>query len=193
MDLAAWRREVRAQQIEARQRLSPEEHVRASKAIEGLLEEILADLPPQTLSAFWPFKGEVDLRPLMERLQAKGWITALPSVVRRGMPLEFLLWTSGAEMDAGVYGIPFPRVRELVIPDIIVMPLVAFDSANYRLGYGAGYFDITLASRNPRPRSIGVGFEMCRIETIHPVPTDIPLDLVITEAGIQRIEAEKRF
>jgi 5-formyltetrahydrofolate cyclo-ligase len=65
------------------------------------------------------------------------------------------------------------------------MPLVGFDSLNYRLGYGAGYFDITLASMNPPPRSIGIGFELCRLETIHPLPTDIPVDVVITEAGIQ--------
>jgi 5-formyltetrahydrofolate cyclo-ligase len=101
------------------------------------------------------------------------------------LPLEFLRWAVDTEMDAGVYGIPFPKLRELVIPQIIVLPLVAFDSANYRLGYGAGYFDITLASMTPRPRSIGVGFELSRIETIYPLPTDIPLDLIITEAGVQ--------
>jgi 5,10-methenyltetrahydrofolate synthetase len=66
------------------------------------------------------------------------------------------------------------------------MPLVAFDSENYRLGYGAGYFDITLVRLQPRPRSIGVGFEFTRLDTIHPLPTDIPVDFVITEAGIQK-------
>ena len=65
------------------------------------------------------------------------------------------------------------------------MPLVAFDAENYRLGYGAGYFDITLVRLDPRPLAIGVGFEFTRLKTIHPLPTDIPLNLVITEAGIQ--------
>lgn len=186
MDVVAWRRLTRTRLIDERGRIPPDEHQRASLAVARSLEEVLSPLPPQTLSAYWPYKGEVDLRPLMERLQVKGWTTALPHVVGPRKPLEFHKWTVGAEMDPGVYGIPVPRIRELVNPDIIVMPLVAFDSENYRLGYGAGYFDITLVRLQPRPRSIGVGFEFARLDTIHPLPTDIPLDLVITEAGIQK-------
>jgi 5-formyltetrahydrofolate cyclo-ligase len=185
MDVPAWRRETRARLIEERGRIAPEEHQRASLAIERSLEQILDPLSPQILSAYWPYKGEVDLRPLLERLQRKGWITALPFVVGPRQPLEFFRWTSGAEMDAGVYGIPVPRDRVAVRPDVIVMPLVAFDAENYRLGYGAGYFDITLVRLDPRPLAIGVGFEFTRLKTIHPLPTDIPLNLVITEAGIQ--------
>ena len=185
MDVPAWRRETRARLIEERNRLGPKDHQRASLAIERSLEQILDPLPPRTLSAYWPYKGEVDLRPLLERLQRKGWITALPFVLGPRKPLEFYRWTAGAEMDAGVYGIPVPRDRVAVRPDVIVMPLVAFDAENYRLGYGAGYFDITLVRLEPRPLSIGVGFELTRLKTIHPLPTDIPLNLVITEVGIQ--------
>jgi 5-formyltetrahydrofolate cyclo-ligase len=184
MDVAAWRRETRARLIGDRERMRAEQHKSASLAIEASLEEILRDLPPQTLSAYWPFKGEVDLRPLMEHLQGKGWITALPSVMGRGLPLEFLRWTPDAVMNPAVHGIPIPQTRIVVRPDIIILPLVGFDAANYRLGYGAGYFDITLGLLQPRPRSIGVGFELSRLETIYPMPTDIPLDLVVTEAGI---------
>jgi 5-formyltetrahydrofolate cyclo-ligase len=186
MDVVAWRKQTRARLIEERGRIPADEHQRASLSIEQSLEQVLAPLPPQILSAYWPYKGEVDLRPLLERLQSKGWTTALPHVVGPRKPLEFHKWIVGAEMDAGVYGIPVPRNRELVRPDIIVMPLVAFDSQNYRLGYGAGYFDITLVRLDPRPRAIGVGFELSRLNTIHPLPTDIPMDLVITEAGIQK-------
>jgi len=185
MDVPAWRRETRARLIEERGRIAAEEHQRASLVIEQALEQILDPLPPQTLSAYWPYRGEVDLRPLLERLQRKGWITALPFVVGPRQPLEFYRWTVGDEMDAGVYGILIPRDRVAVRPDVIVMPLVAFDAENYRLGYGAGYFDITLVRLDPRPLAIGVGFEFTRLKTIHPLPTDIPLNLVITEAGIQ--------
>jgi len=185
MNVVDWRKETRARLIDERGRMPAAEHQRASLAIEKSLDIVLAGFPPQTLSAYWPFKGEVDLRPLMKRLQATGWITALPSVVEKRMPLEFLRWTTDMEMDAGVYGISVPRIREVVRPDIIVMPCVAFDEENYRLGYGAGYFDITLVRMDPRPRSIGIGFEFTRLKTIQPLPTDIPLDLVITEAGIQ--------
>ena len=100
MNVVEWRKETRARLIDERGRLSPDEHQRASLAIEKSLDTVLAGFPPQTLSAYWPYKGEVDLRPLMKRLQAKGWITALPSVVGKRMPLEFLRWTADMEMDA---------------------------------------------------------------------------------------------
>ena len=186
MNVAAWRKETRPRFIEQRLRIPPEEHRQASLTVESFLEQILGSLPPQAISAYWPFKAEVDLRGLMERLRGKGWVTALPSVVGPRTPLEFLRWTSGAEMDFGVYGIPVPRTHEPVRPDIVITPLVAFDAQNYRLGYGAGYFDITLAGMQPRPRSIGVGFELCRLETIYPLHTDVPMDMVVTESGIQR-------
>ena len=188
MDIAAWRKETRPRLIEERLRIPAEEHERASLAIEKSLEEILESLPPQAISTYWPFKGEVDLRNLMQRLRDKGWITSLPCVVRPRTALEFLRWTEETEMDTGVYGIPIPKIRELVRPQIVITPLVAFDARNYRLGYDAGYFDITLAGMQPRPRSIGIGFELCRMETIYPLPTDIPMDFIITEAGIQRLE-----
>lgn len=185
MDVAVWRRETRARLIAQRQQIPPEEHQRWSLKIEGFLEAALLDLPPQTVSAYWPFQAEVDLRALIDRLRAKGWIAALPLVVKKRSPLEFLRWSADAEMDAGVYGIPVPLIRIPVQPDVVIIPLVGFDALNFRLGYGAGYFDITLAALQPRPRTIGVGFELSRLETIHPHLTDIPLDLIITEAGIQ--------
>jgi 5,10-methenyltetrahydrofolate synthetase len=184
MDVAAWRREMRARLIDSRLRISAEEHERSSRAIVNHVEGILGPIPPQTISAYWPFKGEVDLRPLMGRLQAMGWITALPSVVRRRSPLEFLEWRDGMEMDLGPYDIPVPRNRKVVRPDVVIAPLVAFDRNNYRLGYGSGFFDITLAALQPPPLTIGVGFEISGVETIHPLPTDIPLNLIVTEAGV---------
>ena len=188
MDVAVWRRETRARLIAQRQQISPEEHRHASLKIEGFLEETLSVLPPQILSAYWPFQAEVDLRGLIDRLRAQGWTAALPLVVKKRSPLEFLRWVADAEMDDSVYGIPVPRIRVPVQPDVVVIPLVGFDAQNFRLGYGAGYFDITLAAMTPRPRTIGIGFELARLETIYPHTTDIPLDLIITEAGIQQFE-----
>ena len=187
MDVAAWRKDTRSRLIERRMQIPPDEHRRASLTIENLLEDHLVALPPQVISAYWPFKNEVDLRGLMERLRSRGWVTALPSVVRPRTPLEFLRFTSESEMAPGVFGIPVPRDRVLVQPDVVVTPLVAFDDRNYRLGYGAGYFDITLATMRPAPRSVGIGFEVCRVETIFPLSTDVPMDLVVTEGGIKRV------
>jgi 5-formyltetrahydrofolate cyclo-ligase len=185
MDVAAWRRQTRIRLIAERQRIPPDEHERSSAAIRSLLEDLLKQLSPRSLSAYWPFKGEVDLRSLMENLHRKGWTIALPSVVRPRTPLEFRRWTPDTIMDAGVHGIDVPRTNDLVRPDFMILPLVGFDAHNYRLGYGAGYFDITLASMQPCPRTLGVGFELCRMETIYPLPTDVPLDLIVTETGIQ--------
>jgi 5-formyltetrahydrofolate cyclo-ligase len=186
MDVVAWRRETRARLIALREQIPPDEHQRASLKIEGYLEEIFAVLEPKSLSAYLPFKAEVDLRPFLDRLQARGWITAVPSVVRRGSPLEFMRWTADTEMEPGVYGIPVPRLRVPVQPDVIIIPLVGFDSLNFRLGYGAGYFDITLAAYQHHPKTIGVGFDCARLDTIYPHTTDIPLDLIVTESGIQK-------
>jgi 5-formyltetrahydrofolate cyclo-ligase len=186
MDLASWRRETRTRLIDARQKIPAGDHQRWSLSIEASLEQALGALSPQTFSLYWPFRGEVDLRALAERLEMKGWQASLPSVVGRGKSLEFLRWISGAEMDVQSFGIPVPRVREVVRPSVVIMPLVGFDALNYRLGYGAGYFDITLASMEPPPHSVGIGFELSRLDTIHPLPTDVPVDLVITEAGIQK-------
>lgn len=185
MDVAAWRRETRARLIDARSSIPPDEHQRASLTIVNRLESLLAGFPAQTISSYWPYKREVDLRDLMDRLRGRGWTTALPSVVRPRTPLEFRVWNSDSDMDAGVYGIPVPRERNLVTPDVIVTPLVAFDTAKYRLGYGAGYFDTTLASLNPRPRAIGVGFELGSLETIYPLETDIPMEFIVTEAAVR--------
>jgi 5-formyltetrahydrofolate cyclo-ligase len=185
MDVAAWRRETRARMIERREQMPAEEHQLASAKIEAALVEILSKLPPQTIGCYWPYKSEIDLRALMARLRDTGWVTALPNVVKKREPLEFLRWSSDADLDPGVYGIPVPRARELVRPDVVIAPLVAFDAKNFRLGYGAGYFDRTLASLDPRPKAIGVGFELSRLDTIYPLETDIPMELVITESVIQ--------
>jgi hypothetical protein len=104
-------------------------------------------------------------------------------VVAKHAPLEFREWEPGVATAPGVFGLPVPQSAALV-PDVLLMPPVGFDGAGYRLGYGGGYFDRTLASRSPQPLKIGLARGMSHIETIHPQPHDIPMDFVITEAGI---------
>jgi 5,10-methenyltetrahydrofolate synthetase len=84
-----------------------------------------------------------------------------------------------------VWNIPTPQKRDIVIPHAVLAPLVGFDPKCYRLGYGGGYFDRTLAALSPRPLAIGVGFELSRIRTIYPQPFDIPMDVVVTEVDIR--------
>ena len=111
---------------------------------------------------------------------------ALPAVVEKTGPLEYRAWRPGEPLIDGVWNIPVPQKREIVVPDAVLAPLVGFDSQCYRLGYGGGYFDRTLAAISPRPLAIGVGFELSRIETIFPQPFDIAMDVIVTEVETRR-------
>ncbi len=86
-------------------------------------------------------------------------------------------------MRAGFWNILTPERRDVLRPDLVLAPLVGFDRANYRLGYGGGYFDRTLAALDPRPFAVGVGFSLGRLETIDPQPHDIPMNAIITECS----------
>jgi 5-formyltetrahydrofolate cyclo-ligase len=147
---------------------------------------LMGSLMSGVLGICWPFKAEFDARPLAERLRGQGWKIALPAVVDKREPLEYRLWEPGMAMASGVYDIPVPEARNVVRPDVVLAPLVGFDAENYRLGYGGGYFDRTLAALAPRPVAIGVGFEVQHLDSVHPRPHDIPMDVIVTEAQCRR-------
>jgi 5,10-methenyltetrahydrofolate synthetase len=119
----------------------------------------------------------------MEQVDAGGGRCALPVVVERHAPLVFRTWRPGAPMASGIWNIPVPADGVDVLPDIVVSPVVGFDPACYRLGYGGGYYDRTLAGMARRPLVIGVGFAMSAVSTIHPLPHDIPMQFIVTEHG----------
>jgi 5-formyltetrahydrofolate cyclo-ligase len=185
IDVAAWRRQTRAALLDARRAMPLGAHRAASVAI---MRGLTACLPPTagvTTGCYWPVKREPDCLPYMREVLREGGRVALPVVVGRGMPLEFRLWTEDAKMEAGAWGIPHPADGPPVVPDALVVPLVGFDEVGYRLGYGAGYYDVTLASLSPRPLAVGVGFEFSRLVTIHPQAHDMAMDVIVTELGNQ--------
>jgi 5-formyltetrahydrofolate cyclo-ligase len=147
---------------------------------------LLADRQGITLGVYWPFQAEFDPRPLIDWLIAEGSAAALPAVVDNKGPLEYRAWRPGEPLVDGVWNIPVPQQRAIVVPQAVLAPLVGFDGECYRLGYGGGYFDRTLAALSPRPVAIGVGFELSLLDTIHPQPHDIPMDLIVTESGLRR-------
>src|SRR6185436_2040899 len=100
----------------------------------------------------------------------------------------FRAWWPGAPMTAGVYDIPIPDGTAIVAPDAAIVPMNGFDAQGYRLGYGGGYFDRTLASMSPRPLAIGVSYEFARLATIYPQPHDVAMDFVVTEAGLHAVK-----
>jgi len=184
-EVKAWRRAERERLIALRMALSPAERRAKGERITAALWEIVA-ARPGIFGVYWPFRAEFDPRPLVDTLVAGGREVALPVVVDKKGPLEYRAWAPGEGLVAGVWDIPIPEKREIVLPTMVLAPLVGFDRACYRLGYGGGYFDRTLAAMNPRPLAIGVGFGCQAIETIYPQPFDIPMDMVVTETGVAR-------
>jgi 5-formyltetrahydrofolate cyclo-ligase len=189
-DVARWRKAERTWLRDARQALSVADRQAVGEALMTHLRDILSDrfggAQGRVFSAYWPIKGEPDLRPLMAELHAAGVIVALPIVETRAAPLTFRRWTPETKMVRGDWNIPVPPpdAQELH-PDIALAPLVGWTAEGYRLGYGGGYFDRTLAALDPRPFVIGIGFNSARLGTIFPQPHDIPLDLIVTETGIR--------
>ena len=176
-----WRKEQRDALIERRMAVAPLDRKLWSERITDSIMQFLASKPSTLLGFYWPFRGEDDARPVAEALHAQGMRLALPVVLRMKAPLEFRAWQPGAHLKSGVWGIPIPADGEVVSPDVLIVPLVGFDRRGFRLGYGGGFYDRTLAAMPRRPTTLGVGFSLGMLETIHPQQHDIPMDVVITE------------
>jgi 5-formyltetrahydrofolate cyclo-ligase len=184
-ELKQWRKAERERLLAVRQGVPPAERRRCSEHIEALVRELVAERPG-ILGVYWPFRAEFDPRGLVDWAVAEGRGVALPVVVDKQGPLEYRAWRPGETLVDGVWNIPVPEKREIVTPGIVLAPVVGFDRACYRLGYGGGYFDRTLAGLAPKPLAIGIGFEVQRIETIYPQPFDVPMDRIVTETGTRR-------
>lgn len=181
-DVARWRKAERTRLIDARMALSQAERVGFGAAIAEALDNLLPELAGVTVSTYWPFRGEPDLRDWMISVIARGGACALPVVVKKAAPLVFRPWTPGCDMARGVWNIPIPEQGPEVVPDVVIAPVVGFDPLGYRLGYGGGFYDRTLEKLGPR-RVIGVGYGMQAMPTIFPQPHDVPMGEIVTEAG----------
>lgn len=184
---AAWRRRLRRQAIARRMALSGDECARDSQAICRHLQERFPHLAAMRVGFCWPMKNEPDVRPALAAWLAEGdaaFAALLPVVVDADAALAFRAWHPGVALAEDRYGIPTPVAGDFLQPQALLIPLVAFDAAGFRLGYGGGFFDRTLAALQPRPLAIGVGFELCRVDSIRPEAHDQRLDAIVTEAGV---------
>lgn len=185
-DIRKWRRATRAELLQRRLDLPRAEKPRVRSLVGSLIAEHFPELRQARIGFYWPIKAEIDLRHLVRDCIALGAEAALPVVVEKQRPIEFWAWHPRMKMARGFWNIPVPAERDEVLPTALLVPLMGFDAAGYRLGYGGGYYDRTLAAMNPKPLTIGVGYGFGQLETIYPQPHDIPLDAIVTEAGCTR-------
>jgi len=177
----AWRKETRARLLNERVRLAGHFRRAQSEEAKRRLVQNVELQKFQTIGLYWPIRGEIDCRDIARAHVERGGIVALPVVVERNAPVEFWRWRPGARMGRGLWDIPIPLEREVVHPDAFIVPLIGFDSACYRLGYGGGYYDRTLAAATKRPFCVGIGYNSGALSTIYPQEHDIPLDAIVSD------------
>ncbi len=179
-ELIEAKRVARAQAIAARTGCDPALGSR-------LAEHVLRELPPPprvVVSGFWPMAGEIDIRPLLEALHARGHAVLLPVSPKRGFPLIFRRWHPGMEMVREKFGTYRPT-GEVMTPEMLFVPLLAFDRSGRRLGYGGGFYDRTLAGL-PGAMAIGCAFTAQEVPEVPAGPGDALLAAVATEREVIR-------
>jgi len=183
-DVQQLRRNIRARALAARIAVPADQRAALASRLEHQLDDLISRLAPPTLGFCWPYRAEPDLRAWVLR-----WLAGssqrravLPAVLERDCPLVFREWTASTPMETDRLGIPHPAVGAEVVPDVVLVPLNAFDGEGFRLGYGGGYFDRTLALH--KMVAVGVGFELGRVGTVYPQSHDLPMDWLVTEAGV---------
>src|ERR1700738_2055708 len=178
--------DLRAAALAAREALSSEHRAAAAQAIasRGLPLEIR---PGAVVAGYSPIRSEIDPAPLMRELAAQGAQLALPVIASRGQALRFRAWSPNDKLMQGPLGIldPPPAAAEIV-PDIVLVPLAAFDRSGHRIGYGAGHYDRTLAQlrKSKAVTAIGVAFAAQEVEPVPALQHDVALDYVLTDAKV---------
>ena len=183
MDIAEIKRKARG--AASKLRAAAHEQLKDTAGI-AMAERGLPDLgmPPGIVSGFIPYKSEITTVPMMNSLRKQGWETCLPVVLAAEEPLVFRLWKPGDALVPGVWDIPIPPGSATdVLPDVLLVPMLAFDRAGYRLGYGGGFYDRTLEKlrKLKRVAAIGVAYQAQMVDQVPIGPYDAPLDFVMTE------------
>ncbi len=163
----------------------------AQSAIDARLRTLVdeLDLPTgTTIGAYQPIRGEPNLQPVWQAWFERGFVIGLPRVVAKHEPLVFGRWQPGIALKKGVFDVPEPDPFEPVVPSLLVMPCLGFDPRGYRLGYGAGFYDRTLAALGAA--GIGVAFDAAEVSGFEPAPHDVPLLAIVTDRRTLRFDRE---
>ncbi|MDM0043224.1 5-formyltetrahydrofolate cyclo-ligase [Variovorax dokdonensis] len=184
------RNQLRAALIE--QRLNMTDRLARSDLLQRVMRIWLVGRPDAVIGAYWPIKGEFDPLPALHRWKEDGELTGEPTRRRIGLPvidkvhktLTFHAWYPGCPMEEDAFGIPKPKDTELVVPTLLFVPCVGYGPGGFRLGYGGGFYDRTLAALEPRPVTVGLGFANGLVESLEPLPHDVPLDAILNDEGV---------
>ncbi len=190
MDKPQEKRALRQQLIE--ERLALPDRVYRCDLLQRVMRIWLVNRPDTVIGAYWPIKGEFDPLPALHRWKEDGELQDEPQLRRIGLPvvdkmhktLKFHAWHPGCPMEEDAYGIPKPKDTEVIVPTLLFVPCVGYGPGGYRLGYGGGFYDRTLASLQPRPYTVGLGFTGGFLGDLEPEPHDIPLDAILNDNGV---------
>lgn len=175
--------------------LSEEAARRASAEVRDLLLATPMIRAGMVVAGFWPLIGELDPRPAMTALAARGHDLVLPRMAGRGLPLEFRAWAPGEPLVEGPFRVMEPAAdRPQLRPGLVLVPLLAFDRRGHRLGYGAGFYDRTLAALRVRDAdvlAVGLAFAIQEVDEVPVEQHDQPLDAILTERGVMRVRADR--
>ncbi len=205
MDKQSTRKALIAQRLDLPDRLAK------SELLQRVLRIWLVGRPDTVIGAYWPIKGEFDPLPALYRWQEDallepsvgGWPVTpdgqgasdglaqrlprkigLPVVDKQSRTLSFHAWYPGCPMEEDAYGIPKPKDTESVVPTLLLVPCVGWGPGGYRLGYGGGFYDRTLASYTPKPVTVGLGYSLGWLPDLQAEPHDVPLDAILSEEGV---------
>ena len=180
---------LRQQLVEARLAM-PDRHQRALE-LQNVMRIWLVGRPDTVIGAYWPIKGEFDPLPALHRWKEDGELLEHSQRRRIGLPvvdkvhktLVFHAWYPGCRMEEDAYGIPKPKDTEVIVPTLLFVPCVGYGPGGYRLGYGGGFYDRTLATLQPRPFTVGLGYTNAFLPEFEPEAHDMPLDAILNENG----------
>lgn len=180
---------LRRQAHSARAALADDFRAEAAQAVAGFFFDQVAFGAEDVVAGYWRIRDELDCRPILIRLMDSGQKLVLPVVMGEAAPLDLRVWEADAPLYEAGFGTLAPSdLAPRAVPDLVLMPLLGFDAAGTRLGYGGGYYDRTLASLARKPLLIGLAFSAQELSPIPRQDHDVPLDAVVTENGVRFFE-----
>jgi 5-formyltetrahydrofolate cyclo-ligase len=190
MDKSEEKRALRKRLVE--QRMSLPDRAQRADLLQRVMRIWLVGRPDAVIGAYWPIKGEFDPLPALHRWKEDGELQGESQLRRIGLPvvdklhgtLKFHAWFPGCPMEEDAYGIPKPRDTEVVVPTLLFVPCVGYGPGGFRLGYGGGFYDRTLAQLQPKPYTVGLGYACGFLGDLDPEPHDVPLDALLNELGV---------